>query len=207
MEERIVLAFAGPFGWLRDRDVPCIFDAEVAQQPGIYLWTVRAPDGDLVYYVGETGRSFAVRMNEHLRDQLAGAYRIFEPSGFAQGRKEIVWRGLVGRDRERSLSDFASRLSELAPVLTSFLPLVRFFVAPIEYETTMRRRIESELADHFYRQEGLVGEFQDQGIYYERSPLPIEPFHVELTWPATILGAPTALVVGSNRAEGDVPNT
>lgn len=65
--------------------------AAVAARPGIYLWTVATPDGDdLVYYVGETARSFADRLTEHLKEQLSGAYRIYDPEPFGAGTKQLL---------------------------------------------------------------------------------------------------------------------
>lgn len=64
--ESMIVEFVGPLSWLGGTGIPSIFEAEIGKRSGLYLWTVPLDAGELVYYVGETGRSFAQRMLEHL---------------------------------------------------------------------------------------------------------------------------------------------
>lgn len=57
--------FYGPYSWVDHKDMACIFTAEQGQKAGLYLWTIKLAEGELIYYVGETGRSFRTRMLEH----------------------------------------------------------------------------------------------------------------------------------------------
>lgn len=166
--QRIDLAFEGPFGWFAG-DRPSILDAPPARKPGIYLWTiVTEHDGELIYYVGETGREFRLRFAEHLKEQLSGCYRLNDPEAMRVGRREVLWLGLYGRSRETSLAGFVERLPVLAPALQTFVDLVRFHIAAFEGDTRLRKRIEAAIADHLYAQQGLAAEFQEQDIHYDR---------------------------------------
>jgi hypothetical protein len=52
----------------------------------------------------------------------------------------------------------------LAPALADVVRLMRFHLAPLTFQTQLRKRIEATLAHHLYSQPGLVGSFQDAGI-------------------------------------------
>lgn len=191
--EQMRLAFVGPFAWFTNSGVEVLSQANVARSAGIYLWTSPTADGELVFYVGETGRSFSRRMEEHLSEQLSGRYRIYDPKAFAQGRKELLWRGVYGAGAERSVEGFVSQLPTIAPALVQFVRAIRFHVAPISTSDRLRQRIEASLADHLYRQEGAVGKFQDP-IHYSPRLENEDPVRVLLTWQARPLGVPDALV-------------
>jgi hypothetical protein len=68
----ITISFTGPYSWGREADADSIFDSPAGKLSGVYLWTNGSPVRELVYYVGETGRGFAVRMKDHLGHELSG---------------------------------------------------------------------------------------------------------------------------------------
>jgi hypothetical protein len=70
---------------------------------------------------GETGAEFRLRLHQHLCQQLAGMYHIYEPELFAVGQKRALWRGLYGNDREAGLAAFVECLPSLAPALANFV--------------------------------------------------------------------------------------
>jgi hypothetical protein len=162
----INVKFAGPFSWCGHNEVPSISKVEAGKKSGVYLWTIRVGEGELVYYVGETGRNFAQRMLEHFKEHMSGGYHLYEPQEFSQGRKVLLWPGRYGPGKESSLAVFMQRFQELAPAIVGLVKLYRFYVAPLECEKRLCERIESELAMHLYEQPGIVGDFQDQGINY-----------------------------------------
>ena len=88
MVESLTLEFKGPFCWLGGDSVTSIFDAEVGRKGGVYLWTVSIEQGELIYYVGQTGRAFSLRMLEHFREHCSGGYHLYSPEQFAKGLKE-----------------------------------------------------------------------------------------------------------------------
>ena len=148
MPAAVSLEFSGPFSWLSSDPATSIFEAAAARAAGIYLWTVETQDGYLIYYVGETGAEFRQRLSQHLCQQLAGMYHIYDPGLFAVGQKRALWRGLYGNDREPGLAAFVECLPSLAPALANFVRLIRFHLAPLTCHTRLRRRIEAALAMH-----------------------------------------------------------
>jgi len=64
-----------------------------SSQAGIYLWTVPFPDGHLTYYVGETGRSFNIRLRQHHEELVSARYHIYSAEEFARGEKLALWPG------------------------------------------------------------------------------------------------------------------
>jgi hypothetical protein len=87
------LKVKGPFFWL---DEPLISAAGMAKGKGVYLWTVAARQGELIYYIGETTRSFASRMKEHLIQYLSGMYGTFEPLAEKRVARAIKDIRLIG---------------------------------------------------------------------------------------------------------------
>jgi hypothetical protein len=132
-------------------------------------------------------------MDEHLSEQLSGRYRIYEPEAFAQGRKKLLWRGVYGPGAETNVEGFVSQLSAMAPALVQFVRTMRFHVAPASASDRIRRRIEAALAGHLYRQDGVLGQFQDSDIRYTPRSKNEEPVRVQLTWQARPLGVPDML--------------
>jgi len=168
MTEAVRLDFTGPFSWCGAGGTRCVVGAPKADRPGIYLWTVEHPQGDLVLYVGETGRNFRVRILEHLRDQLAGVYAIYDPAALRLGTRRAIWKGVIGRDREPGgLSEYAHRLLELAPSVAALVQLYRFHLAPTTCESRIRRRVEAALASDVRSRAGIVGAFIEDGVRYE----------------------------------------
>jgi hypothetical protein len=71
------VSFSGPFSWAGTPDAPSIYEVPEGQMKGVYLWTVPLEHGHLIYYVGDTGRTFAVRMDEHYTQHAAANYHVY----------------------------------------------------------------------------------------------------------------------------------
>jgi hypothetical protein len=190
---RLDLHFDGPFSWRTDTSARCIFSETTAKHKGLYLWTIPLPEGHLVYYIGETGRSFASRHKEHLREHMAGFYHLFEPTALADGRKQLLWNGMYGRKTRESLQDLFSRWGELAPVIEKQTKIIQFFLAPCDVDINVRREIERELASHFSRSES---NFQDSGIWYRGAEAPISLHTIEITSSTPIIDLPARIEIG-----------
>jgi hypothetical protein len=188
--ETIELKCSGPYAWLPGLSVPSLAEVKVGTQAGIYIWTVPSTVGELVYYVGETAWSFAQRMGEHLTEQLSGRYRIYKPGAFLQGEKQLLWRGVYGRNAEPNVFSFVANLPAWAPELVRFIRAIRFHVAPTTCSDRLRRRIEAALAQHLRVQEGLIGNFQDEDVRYGPRRKDEEAIAVSLKWQQTPLGVP-----------------
>ncbi len=81
---RLGLEFSGPFAWVHTGDAEFIMDSEKAEKHGVYLWAVDAPDGFLVWYVGQTRTSFKQRIKEHFIEQMCGCYEAYDPDLLAR---------------------------------------------------------------------------------------------------------------------------
>jgi len=193
--ETLDLSFSGPFAWLPGGDLEWLSEATVGKEPGIYLWTVLAPEGELVYYLGETGRSFGRRMEEHLQEQLSGRYRLYEPEEFFRGGKRLLWRGVYGPGSETSVRGFVDQLPALVPALIEVVSAMRFHVAPVCCEGRLRRRIEGALARHLRGMPGAIGAFQDEDVQYSTRHPSEEPISVRFEWQQRPLGVPDVLEV------------
>jgi hypothetical protein len=165
-EQIITVEFVGPFSWLHGNGVPSISETDAGRNKGVYLWTVQLDQGELVYYVGQTGREFAERMLEHFREHMSGGYHLWDPKEFRRGRKVLLWPGRHGRDGERSLSVFIEHFPGLASAVVDLARTYRFFIAPLECDKRLRQRIEAAVAQYLYKSPGMVGEFQIAGLVY-----------------------------------------
>ena len=77
--------FKGPFSWQGQDDAPSVFDCNMANLFGIYLWLNPCGEEYLINYVGETGRSFSKRFGEHYCQHASGMYRLYSPEGYSKG--------------------------------------------------------------------------------------------------------------------------
>jgi hypothetical protein len=186
------LRFEGPFQWITPDPLRSVLEAPQSNSPGIYLWTSHCVDGYLVSYVGETGRDFRTRMQEHLRDQLAGMYSIRDPEAFCSGCNVIVWRGLWGNLAEPGgLAEYVTRLPELVQALVGFVHAIHFHLASTTCDTRLRRRMEGALAASFLAQGGQVAAFLEEGVRFYPRLSHEEPVAVACSSAAPILGLPS----------------
>ena len=193
MDDNLHVHFQGPFGWFDDAGIPPL---EKAGKRGVYLWTIPTELGELVYYVGETKRSFSERMKEHLKEQLSGMYHIYEPTSFASGVKYVLWSGMYRPDiEEGGLGEFVNRLPKLADSLVGFVHLMRFRVALLDCEDRTRKRIEAALSQHLRQQPEPVGSFQDAGINYSPRKPNEEPILIRCSPTEEIRGLPATIEV------------
>jgi hypothetical protein len=191
--EDVVVPFTGPFSWPDTPDAQSVFDAEVRQLPGIYLWTVAQRDGHLVYYVGETGRSFEVRLLEHYNEHAACMYHVYSPMEFARGEKVALWPGRYDRADRKSPTECISQYARLSAPIKELTYLYRFFLAPLSCETRVRRRIEAAIACALDAAPGVAGTFQDRGIHYDPRTENEEPIDCAITSPVPVIGLPRRL--------------
>ncbi len=166
MENVYKINFVGPFSWIDQQTSASIYDVDISKKPGIYLWTIEYNGSELVYYVGETGRSFKQRLTEHFQQHCSGAYHLYDPAQFTKGEKKCLWPGRYDPNHKTSVKDFINQAENLFPVIIRLFQIYRFFLAPIECDKRTRNRIEAAIAKHLYDQPGIVGQFQDTGIRY-----------------------------------------
>ena len=193
MQERIIdLTWYGPFLWF-GKDDASVFQFSQASRPGIYLWTVPHQDGHLIYYVGETGKSFTERLTAHAKEYLSGTYRIYEPNKFALGEKELIWPDTWMQGTQRLIPEFMARYEELAPLLQEFLLKMRIFLGPIETDARTRKRIEAEIAKTTTHLAVRTNKFQETEIRYARRTPDENPVTVRMKSTVRILDLPSII--------------
>jgi hypothetical protein len=165
MPDEIVVSFSGPFSWSGTPDAPSIFDVEEALKAGIYLFTVPLPDGYLIYYVGETGRTFRDRLFEHYTEHASGMYHVYSPAEFARGEKIMLWPGRFDMACRKPKRECIAAYPELCVPIWEMTRMFRLFLAPLACDTRLRRRIEAAIANALYATPGVIGNFQDKVNY------------------------------------------
>ena len=75
----------------------------------------------------------------------------------------MLWPGTFDKKHPAKLADFVGYLPALVEPLAEFVHVMRFHLAALDTDDRIRKRIESALADHFYKQDGIVGIFPRRG--------------------------------------------
>ena len=195
MEREVIkICFSGPYSWHGSPEAPCIFEESIQKKSGIYLWTVPQEEGSLIYYVGETGREFKIRLLEHFQEHFSGCYHLYEPTSLSKGNKVCLWPGKYDKSFKFSIGSFLERVTELMPTIIELAKLYRFFLAPMECETRLRQRVEASIANHLYNQPGLIGQFQDKGIRYKPRKPEEEGIWLSIEADPRIMGLPSGLM-------------
>jgi hypothetical protein len=188
------IEFVGPFSWLGEVNAPSLFGDAVGKRSGIYLWAIEIENGFLVYYVGQTGRTFSQRMKEHLKEHLAGFYHLNDPDEFRKGEKVSVWPGLYDVDTRVSLPVLGEKHPNLSEIIYRLSHQYRFFFASIDAQPRVVERIESAIADYLYKQDGTVGSFQEKGIRYRPRWNSESPVNVSIAVNKNLIGFPSNLI-------------
>lgn len=195
MEGKLLVNFKGPFSWLGNGNTESIFESPEGKLSGLYLWTIKITDGELIYYVGITNRTFAQRSKEHFKEHFAGFYHLCSPTEFSQGEKIHLWNGMYGSTSEKSLTKFVNRYKELSNSMEELAKIYRFYLAPLQHERRILERIEGALAIYLYNQPGKIGEFQEKGVNYRPRWQTEEPLIAEFSSAEKLLGLPRVLEI------------
>jgi len=190
MPDEMSVPFAGPFVWHVTPDAPSVFDTAEAHKAGIYLWTVPLPDGHLIYYVGETGRSFEIRLRQHYEELVSARYHVYSAPDFARGEKLMVWPGRWDTADRKSDAECQANATRLAEPIRNMMLVLRLFLAPMSCDTRTRRRIEAAIAQPLYAVPGKIGAFQDQGVRYEPRMPSEQAIPCVISSPVPLLGVP-----------------
>jgi hypothetical protein len=193
MLAKVTVSFTGPFSWPGAPDAPSVFDVEARRERGIYLFTVPQRDGYLVYYVGETGRSFQLRLLEHYKEHAACMDHVYSPAEFARGEKLCLWPGHYDSADRKSAVECIAQYSKLCAPIRELTNLYRFFLAPLSCEERIRRRVEAAIAGVLYTAPGIPGAFQDGGIRYAPRREHEEPVGCIITCPVPLIALPERL--------------
>lgn len=190
--EELVVEIKGPYSFLKNSDYPSFFNTSLIERKGIYLWTVPYTDSELVYYVGETGRSFRIRMLEHMKGYLSGEYGINDPEELRNGKRLRIWNGLW---RGENITDFLERHNELSQKIMELFNLFRIYLIPLNCESRLRKRIEGTIAEILYSYDGVIGEFQEPDCRYQKPKINRGSIRIQLCHKSKILGLPDELII------------
>jgi len=193
--DELKVRFTGPFSWVSAPDSTTLFSEGVPKHFGIYLWAVSLPDGYLVSYVGETGRSFTTRMVEHYKELASCMYHLYEPQKYSQGEKVPIWPGRYDKADRKTPQECIEQYSALNHVVSASVRSYRFLLAPLDCDKRLRRRVEAAIASTLMSVPGKVGEFLDEGIVYQSRREEEDPVEVSISSSVKIHGLPGRLIV------------
>lgn len=141
----LTVKFDGPYpAYSETHDI--LADCKCRKQGGVYLWAIRVGDSFRITHIGQTGTSLYQRMKEHIINSLGGNYRISDSESLARGESKILWDGLWREGRRECLSEFLKDSTRLFEEVKRNLKLEQIFIAPLDVEDRMRRRIEGGIA-------------------------------------------------------------
>ncbi len=121
-ENCIKVQFYGPYRF-GGSEAESVFLVPIGKLKGIYMWAIPFEKQFLVYYVGETGVSFANRLMGHLQSYLHGEYSFFEPKEFAKGNKVQLWKGMwkERKGNPRAIHEFIEHYPKFNQELYAFI--------------------------------------------------------------------------------------
>jgi hypothetical protein len=184
------LHFHGPYQLCSEKS-DVLHGCPYAKSAGIYLWAVPAESsGFVVDYVGETSTSFYARNKEHVIQTLGGNYLVLEAKALAHLHATVLWTGLWRRGTRDQMPRFLADYETLGPRIKEYLLLHQVFVAPIECERRLRRRIEGALALSFRSLAPCL--LPEDVRYHARAPWET-PLRVTVSSDAAVVGLPREL--------------
>ena len=189
----LTVKFDGPHpAYSEMRDV--LADCKNRKEGGIYFWAIRVGDSFRITHIGQTGTSFYQRMKEHIINTLGGNYRISDTEALARGDSKILWDGLWREGRRECLPEFLSNSTKFFEEAKRNLKLEKIFVATLDVEDRMRRRIEGGIAKQIRKDKTasslLPPDIRVLGRLTTETPIPIR-----IVTTTKILGLPEQLDV------------
>lgn len=142
----LAIDFRGPLPAVEDAGVSCRFSDPSSARSGVYLWSAEAEGRHRALCVGQTHRSFAQRMAEHISAILTGQYDTLDLEALADGRPPVLWRGGEGGQRwPRDLPRFLARPDLLTRKTLAMLRGLRFHLAVVDGDAHRVKRVEGAL--------------------------------------------------------------
>jgi hypothetical protein len=141
----LTVHFDGPYpAYSETQDV--LAECKHRKSGGVYFWAIKVGPGYRLTHIGQTSTSFYHRMKEYIINTLGGNYRICDPDALERGETKLLWNGLWREGTRERLPEFLRDSSRLFEAAKRNLMLEQIFVAPLEVEDRMRRRIEGAIA-------------------------------------------------------------
>lgn len=175
--QELEIDIGGPYSFVGDSNIPSVFESPFKDSKGIYLWTVPYKGSELIYFLGETGRSFNRRLFEHLQCTFSGVYGIRDPSKMLQGERVWVWKG-TGRGEK--LQEFLINFEKHSKEAIDFIRIFHIYLLSFDCDQNLRKRIEGLIAQSLYKQEGVIGQFQEPDCRYRAPKVEGGPWLIRL---------------------------
>jgi hypothetical protein len=192
-ETLLTARFEGPFpAYSESRDV--LAECKSRKSGGVYFWAIKIGSHYRISHIGQTGTSFYQRMKEHIINTLGGNYRISAPEALARGQVEVLWDGLWREGRRGLLPEFLRQSTPLFEAAKANLKLENIFVAPLNVEDRMRRRIEGAIAKQI-RKDKVATSLLPPDIRVLGRLTTETPITVRVVTPVKVLGLPDLLDV------------
>lgn len=186
------LKFYGPlkFGQCKNS----LFNHKLANKKGIYLWTIPFENKYYIEYIGETGQSFYKRNKEHLIQVMGGNYRVIDMDSLKTGNVNILWNGMWRKGTRDKMNEFINLYVDLAPKLLYYITSVNVFIAPLDCDTRIRRRIEGSIAKYIKEQPSNINKFFPKDVRYWKIKDDEEPICIQINYPKLIVGLPNEII-------------
>lgn len=141
----LTVHFDGPYpAYSETQDV--LADCKHRKAGGVYFWAIKVGPNYRLTHIGQTGTSFYHRMKEYIINTLGGNYRICDPDALERGEAKLLWNGMWREGTRENLPQFLRDSSRLFEAAKRNLMLEQIFIAPLDVEDRMRRRIEGAIA-------------------------------------------------------------
>lgn len=151
--------WTGPHDWPRLRQ-----KSTLDGLCGVYLMTVEAPDGYLMYGAG-ISKSMRKRFIQHRAKLLHGGYTMFDFDAMRQGIRKEVWHGLwSGWDSDERKAEFKQRTDELHEAAERQMTATKMFAAEIS-DRRIQHRMEAGLMSAMYAAPKPFCDLPDRGMF------------------------------------------
>jgi len=190
---QVTVAFNGPHTICSEtKDV--LADCVHRKGAGIFFTAVLVGDSYRITHIGQTGTSFYARLKEHVIQTLGGNFRICDPVAMARGENKVLWDGLWRPGRHANLPEYLRDGPALFEAARACFKLEKAFVAPLDAEDRMRRRIEGAIAKQIRKDKAASSLFPPDVRYLPRLSTETA-IAIRIVTPKKILGLPEQLEV------------
>lgn len=192
-QNQLTVTFHGPHVLCNEtKDV--LADCAHRKAAGIFLTAVLVGDSYRITHIGQTGTSFYARLKEHVIQTLGGNFRICDPKAMARGEIKVLWDGLWRPGRHANLPEYLRNGPALFRAARECFKLEKAFVAPLDVEDRMRRRIEGAIAKQIRKDKSASSLFPPDVRYLPKLSMEV-PITIRIVTPKKILGLPEQLEV------------
>jgi hypothetical protein len=151
----IQLKLEGPFSIFPTDSIKSVFEMDVANSPGIYLWTIPYENKYLANYVGITTKSFNQRFARHIEDLYAGKSVIYDTYDFINAKKTKIYFPTA------NVADFPNKYRDITAKIYDYVKSFCLFVAPLELKKEYLKRVESSIILNLQSNENVSKSFLD----------------------------------------------